>query len=517
MKNQYDVIIVGTGIAGLVAALRLEEEGKKVGIFTKAKELEVTNTMYAQGGIIYSDDKLLVQDIFEASSKTSYPPTMEKISTYSKALVEKYLLNAAETVFNRDENNLLKFTKEAAHSLERIIYCGDFTGRSIHQSLLKLVKTKANIHIETEHTAIDLITLNHHGLDPFDKYKSNQVLGVYFLHKDKVEKVLAPFTILATGGVGNLYLNTTNSEASRGDGHAMVKRAGGELLDMEFIQFHPTTLFLKNYNKQKMLKERRFLLTEAIRGEGGILRNAAGERFMERYDERLELASRDVVSRSIIQEITRTNTECVFLDISHKDSEWIKNRFPDIYKYCMDVGIDITKESIPVIPSAHYTCGGVKTDLDGRTSLKNLYAVGEVACTGLHGANRLASTSLLEGLSFGHFAAENLLKESVPEKFDAKEWELSSAQVESDFIEQDMFAIKSTLWNYVGVIRSQRNLKRARSITFQLKEDIENFYKQAKLTDELIGLRNAAEISLVIIDQSLKNNVSVGCFYKVKG
>ena len=516
MDQRFDAIIIGTGIAGLVAALRLSEEGKNVGIFTKSKDPNTTNTRYAQGGIIYSDDKMLPGDIFEASSKTSYPPTMEKVTKYSKGLIEKYLLNQAHTVFNRDEAGSLKFTKEAAHSLERIIYCGDYTGRSIQESLMTLVKTKPNIHILTEYTAIDLITLNHQGVDAFDKYKKNQVLGAFFLHKDKVEKVLAPFTILATGGVGNLYLNTTNSEASRGDGHAMVKRAGGELLDMEFIQFHPTTLFLKNYNKQKMLTERRFLLTEAIRGEGGILKNSLGERFMSRYDDRLELASRDVVSRSIIREIIRTNSECVFLDISHKDSEWIKARFPEIYQHCLDIGIDITKESIPVIPAAHYTCGGVKVDLEGKTSLNNLYAVGEVACTGLHGANRLASTSLLEGLTFGHFAAESILASPKPQEYEVKDWVLSSEQIESEFIEQDMFAVKSTLWNYVGVMRSQRNLKRARSILSKLKEDIEDFYKQAKLSDELIGLRNAAEIGLVIIDQSLKNNNSVGCFYKVR-
>lgn len=511
--NKYDVIIVGTGIGGLIAALRLAEEGKKIGVFTKSNNPQVTNTNYAQGGIIYSDDELLSGDIFAASSNTSYEPTRAKIAKYSKKLIEKYLLKEAQTVFNR-ENGELKFTKEAAHSLSRIIYCGDYTGRSIQESLLKLVKTKSNIEIITDHTAVDLVTLNHHGAAPDDKYKPNQVLGIYFLHKDQVKKVLAPFTILATGGVGNLFLNTTNSEASRGDGQAMVKRAGGELLDMEYIQFHPTTLFLKNYNKQKMLKERRFLLTEAIRGEGGILLNCDGERFMSRYDANLELASRDIVSQSIIKEIIRTNSECVFLDITHKDPEWTKQRFPDIYKYCLSVGIDITKEQIPVIPSAHYTCGGIKTDLVGQTSLNNLYAVGEVACTGLHGANRLASTSLLEGLSFGHFAAEDILSQTVPAIFEAKEWVNSSQQVESDFIEQDMFAIKSTLWNYVGVIRSQRNLKRARSMVFQLKEDIEEFYKQAKLSDELIGLRNAAEIALIIIDQSLKNNTSVGCFYK---
>lgn len=511
--KKYDVIIVGTGIAGLVAALRLAEEGKQVGVFTKASKINSTNTNYAQGGIIYSDDNLLAHDIFEASSKTSYPPTMEKIAKYSKSLIEKYLINQAQTVFNR-ENGQLKYTKEAAHSLERIIYCADYTGRSIQESLTNLVKTKPNIELITEHTAVDLITLNHHGSDAFDKYKTNQVLGVYFLHKDQVVKVLAPYTILATGGVGNLYLNSTNSEASRGDGHAMVKRAGGELLDMEFIQFHPTTLFIKNYNKQKILKDRKFLLTEAIRGEGGILKNAAGERFMSRYDSNMELASRDKVSQSIIKEIIRTETECVFLDISHKDPEWIKTRFPEIYQHCLSVGIDMTKEAIPVIPSAHYTCGGVKTDLNGQTSLKNLYAVGEVACTGLHGANRLASTSLLEGLSFGHFAAEHIITQPLPESFEAKDWVDSFEQVESEFIEQDMYAIKSTLWNYVGVIRSQTNLKRARSMMVQLKEDIESFYKQAKLSDELIGLRNAIEISLVIIDQSLKNNKSVGCFLK---
>jgi L-aspartate oxidase len=519
MKN-HDVLIIGTGVAGLVSAIRLAECGAKVGIYTKELDPNVTNTNLAQGGIIYSDDNLLVDDIFNASSKTSYRKSAEVLMEKSKKLVDTYLLEKAKTNFESD-NSVLKLTKEAAHSISRIIFKGDHTGREIQISLMNYSKQNPNITFYTEHIAIDLITLNHHGLGKNDKYEKNKVLGAFFLHKNDVVKVVANFTVLATGGVGNLYLNTTNSTASRGDGHAMAKRAGCQLMDMEFIQFHPTTLFLKNYNKQLKLNEKQFLLTEAIRGEGGILLNQNGERFMINYDPNQELASRDIVSQSITKEIIKTKSECVYLDISHKDSEWIKKRFPDIYSYCLSVGLDITTTAIPVVPAAHYTCGGVKTDLTGKTNLDRLYAVGEVACTGLHGANRLASTSLLEGLTYAHLASNDILWVGFinedPSNIVIKDWVYSTEQVENDYIEQDLFEIKSTMWNYVGIIRTQKNLKRAKLILQQLKDDIENFYKKAKLTNELIGLRNSVEIGLLIVDQSLQNNNPVGCFYKLLG
>lgn len=513
--KKHDVLIIGTGVAGLVSAIRLAEAGLKVGLYTKEKDPNITNTNFAQGGIIYSDDNLLVQDIYNASSKTSYQKTAQLIVKESKQLVDKYLLEKAKTEFEK-ENNVLKLTKEAAHSMARIIYNGDHTGRNIQISLLNYVKNLPNIEINLDHTAIDLITLNHHGMNADDKYEDNKVLGAYFLHEENVVKVMGKYTILATGGVANLYLNTTNSSASRGDGHAMVKRAGGQLMDMEYIQFHPTTLFTKNFNKKNLLSEKRWLLTEAIRGEGGILLNNKGERFMGKYNPAMELASRDIVAQSIIKEINTTNAECVFLDITHKDSEWIKNRFPDIYKYCLEIGLDITKELIPVVPAAHYTCGGVKTDLDGKTTLENLYAVGEVACTGLHGANRLASTSLLEGLTFAHLAAEDILaRKSNTIEYKVKDWVYSHEQSENDYIEQDLYAVKSTMWNYVGIVRTQKNLKRAKIILQQLQNDIEDFYKKAKITNDLIGLRNSVEIGLLITEQSLKNNKPVGCFFKV--
>lgn len=521
--SKLNVLVIGTGVAGLMAAIKLAKDGLFVTIVCKSKDPAENNSNLAQGGIIFSDDKKLASDIFIASSKTASEITGKIVQKESKKIIQKYLLDLAKTDFDKDENGNLLYTKEAAHSIKRIIYKGDYTGRSIETSLLSLLKTFKNVKILTNHTAIDLITLNHHGTDIQSKYDENLCLGAYCLNNQtgKVIKIIAIKTILATGGVGSLYLNTTNSTASRGDGHAMALRAGCQLLDMEFIQFHPTTLFLKHSNKSLKLNSNNFLLTEAIRGEGGILLNQHGERFMQNYDKRMELASRDVVSQSIIKEINRTKTECVYLDISHKDPNWIKKRFPEIYAYCLTQDIDITKDRIPVIPSAHYTCGGIKTNHLGQTNLKNLYAVGEVACTGLHGANRLASTSLLEGIFFGHRAAtairndDRLLFDSEDQhKIKIRDWIPQTLKADQEQIDQDLFIIKSTLWIYAGIIRNQTNLSRAKKILIQLKLDLDEFYKKMALTDSLIGLRNSVDVALLIVESSLRNHQSIGCFYK---
>ena len=290
----------------------------------------------------------------------------------------------------------------------------------------------------------------------------------------------------------------------------MASRAGANLIDMEFIQFHPTTFYDNS-------SHRRFLISEAVRGEGGILVNSNGERFMKKYHHDLELAPRDVVARAILEETIETQNECVYLDISFKDEEWIKSRFPTIYKHCLDKGIDITKRSIPVVPAAHYTCGGVKVDLKGRTNLKFLYAVGEVACSGLHGANRLASTSLLEGLTWGYLAAEDILKNIDRDFYDnlkIKEWAAGTETADKALIQQDWITLKQTMWNYVGLTRSSNRLKRANAMFSELNDEIERFYKRCKLTDGLIGLRNAVEISSTVLSASQRNKVSIGSFYR---
>lgn len=513
----FDVLIIGCGVAGLSAAIKLGESGAKVGIITREKDPNISNTFWAQGGIVFpSEGDGLDQDINKASSHTSYPPAVEMMAKKSPAVLKELLLDKVQTNFEKDEKENLLFTKEAAHSVSRILYKGDFTGREIQVSLLNYLKDKnrfPNVTLLTGHTAIDLLTPIHHGVKITQRYEENKVLGAYVYNQEtgQIDKALSKVTVLASGGIGALYLHHSNSEGARGDGHAMAKRAGATITDMEFIQFHPTTFFDKS-------SHRRFLVSEAIRGEGGILKNSEGEAFMEKYHPDRELAPRDVVARSIDQEMIKTKHECVYLDISHKDAEWIKERFPTIYKHCLEKHVDITKRPIPVVPAAHYTCGGIKTNVDGKTSLTNLYAVGEVACTGLHGANRLASTSLAEGLTWGYIAAENIVKEL--ESIDLysesliQEWRVGNVPADPALIHQDWLTLKQTMWNYVGLSRSPNRLKRAQAMFSELYDEIQKFYKDAILNDDLIGLRNAVEVGYMVLNSSSRNKESIGCFYR---
>lgn len=515
-----DVLILGTGIAGLSSAIKLAEKKLKVTIVTREKRPEITNTFWAQGGIIYSpkdhnDQEDLINDIMKASAQTSNIEAAKILAHRSAEIIDEVLIHKSHTDFAKDAEGELLFTKEAAHSRDRIIYKGDMTGKAIQLSLLNyLANTEIfpNVTFLTSHTAIDLITPNHHGVDITQRYEENQVLGAYILdqHSKEVRKVLAKITILATGGIGALYLHHSNSEGARGDGHAMAHRAGATVTNMEFIQFHPTTF----YNRSS---HRRFLVSEAVRGEGGKLINAKGEQFMKKYHPDAELAPRDVVARAILEEMIAEKEDCVYLDISHKDENYLRNRFPTINAYCLENKVDMAKEPIPVVPAAHYTCGGVKADLKGRTSLKRLYAVGEVACTGLHGANRLASTSLLEGLTWGYIAAEDILTyvQEVKDYDQAKikDWAQGHEEIDLALISQDQLTVKQTMWNYVGLSRSKNRLNRARAMFIELQDEISKFYKNAQLHDELIGLRNGVEVAFMVLNASLRNKQSVGCFY----
>ena len=518
MEYKFDVTIIGCGISGLTAAAKLAETGMKVGILTREADPNFSNTFWAQGGIIYSDsnDEELINDIARASAFTSNENAAQILRDRSKDILDEILLEQAKTNFAKDKDGNLLFTREAAHSVDRILYQGDFTGREIQISLLNLLKDKGrypNVHILTKHTAIDLLTPIHHGVDLKQRYEDNKVVGAYALNQEtkEVAKILSKFTILATGGVGGLYLHHSNSEGARGDGHAMAKRAGATLTNMEFIQFHPTTFFDSS-------SHRRFLISEAIRGEGGILVNSKGVAFMEKYHPDRELAPRDVVSRAIADEIIETRHDCVYLDITHRDSEWIKERFPTIYKHCLEKNVDITTEPIPVVPAAHYTCGGVKTDLKSKTNLDGLYAVGEVACTGLHGANRLASTSLLEGLTWGYIAAEDILKRidgyEQYEGHKIQEWRKGSLEADVALVAQDWLTLKQTMWNYVGLTRTPHRLRRADAMLSELYDEIQHFYKNAELRDSLIGLRNAVEVGYMVLNSSRRNKESIGCFYR---
>lgn len=521
MKNStlsFDVLVIGTGVAGLTAAIKLAEAKVKVGVVTRAIDPKESNTYWAQGGIIYSDNEkeAIVEDILKASSNTSYLPAAQTLAEKSGHILQEMLIEKAKTQFERSVEGELMFTKEAAHSKPRILYKGDFTGKEIEISLLNYLKDQErfpNVTILTAHTAIDLLTPLHHGIQIQQRYEENRVVGAYvFNQKVKtVIKIISKMTILATGGIGAVYLHHTNSEGARGDGLAMAKRAGAVITDMEFIQFHPTTFYQGS-------SHRRFLISEAVRGEGGILRNSSGERFMERYHADLELAPRDLVARAIVAEMISSKQDCVYLDITHKKPGWLQERFPTIFNHCQEHGIDITKEPIPVVPAAHYTCGGVKTDLVGQTNLKGLYAVGEVACTGLHGANRLASTSLLEGLTFGHLAAEDII--SKLENFKQiesqliKDWVQGTWPSDAALIEQDLLALKHTMWNYVGLTRNYQRLARAEAMLRELEIEIQRFYKNAELRDELIGLRNAVEVGRLVLTASRRNRKSIGCFYR---
>ena len=514
---QYDILVIGSGIAGLSAAIKLAESNLKIAIVTREKRPEITNTHWAQGGIIYAkDDTELIEDINKASAYTANLDAAQILSDRSAEILEEILLKKAETDFNKNENGELLYTKEAAHSKSRIIYKGDYTGREIQISLLNYLDNKQrfpNVEFLTKHTAIDLITPNHHGISIHQRYESHKVLGAYILDQESetVKKVMAKKTILATGGISALYLHNSNTGGSRGDGHAMANRAGAYISNMEFIQFHPTTFFSENVH-------RRFLISEAVRGEGGTLVNSKGQPFMHKYHEDKELAPRDIVARAILAEMIELKDDCVYLDITKKDPGWIKERFPTIYAYCLEHKVDITSEAIPVVPAAHYTCGGVKTDLEGRTNLPNLYAVGEVASTGLHGSNRLASTSLLEGLTFGYIAAETILKsvDSINhyEADKIREWRIGEGEVDLGLVSQDIQTIKQTMWNYLGLKRSKNRLARARAMFREMSDEIHKFYRHAKLQDDLIGLRNAAEVSHLVLNASVRNKKSSGCFYR---
>lgn len=519
-ENSCDILIIGTGIAGLTSALKLGEAGFRVKLVTREEAPENSNTDLAQGGVIFSKEgwdnpETFKKDIQAASVNTSNEEAIDILISRGSEILEEILLEKVKTDFSFEDGEL-SLTKEAAHSVARIIHKDDYTGKSIQISLLNYLNDKdrfPNIEFLTGHTAIDLITPEHHGVTIHQRYEEQQIIGAYVLDqkKNNVKKIMAKKVILATGGIGALYLHNSNSPGSRGDGHAMAKRAGAMLSNMEFIQFHPTTFYAGAYH-------RRFLVSEAMRGEGGVLTNSRGERFMKKYHPDLELAPRDVVSRAILSEMIELQDDYVFLDISHKEASWVQQRFPTIYKYCLEHKTDISMEPIPVVPAAHYTCGGVKTNMKGQTNITNLYAVGEVASTGLHGANRLASTSLLEGLTFGYIAAETIIKNIDSHKlYDSsliKDWRGGEIEVDTALITQDIQTLKQTMWNYLGLRRSKNRLARARAMFSELNEEIYKFYKNAELSDDLIGLRNGVEVALMVLNSSVRNKESIGCFYR---
>lgn len=515
---QSDVLIIGAGVAGCSVALQAADLGLAVTILTNSEAAEEgSNTSWAQGGIIYrgEDDTpdLLARDIHSAGNDICEESAVRQLAERGPELVEKILIERCGVPFARAEGGGWDLTEEGAHSVPRILHVGDHTGRAIAQKMAEQARRHPNITMVPRVTAVDLIMTGHHTVDPRDIYKVPRCLGAYVLSHEtgQVEPFVARETVLATGGLGQIFLHTTNPRLSRGDGLAMAYRAGARVINLEYVQFHPTAFY--------HALAPRFLVSESLRGEGARLVNAAGESFMQKYHELGPLAPRDIVARAIHEQMLASGEPCMYLDITHKDPDWVRGRFPMIHEYLQKWDLDMTREPIPVVPAAHYACGGVAVDLWGRTNVPSLRAAGEVACTGLHGANRLASTSLLEGLVWGVQAAEGIARDieqnATPDPAQVAPWELEREEVDPALITQDWMTIKQTMWNYVGLVRSSRRMQRALRILRGLQYDVENFYRRAALTDDLLGLRNGAQTALALVYAAMRNRKSRGTHYRI--
>lgn len=511
-----DVLVIGAGIAGLSCALRLaRDRARQIVVITREADPEESATRYAQGGIAAlgkgDSPELLVQDILQAGAGLSLRRAAEIVAREGPELVQKILIEEAQVPFDRTAEGDLHYTREGAHSRPRILHVGDHTGAAIAHALHALLRDFPNVHLEKNKTAVDLITFPHHARDPLAVYEPITCHGAYVLDRGtgEVHRYLAGATVLATGGLGRIYRHTTNPPGARGDGLAMAHRAGARVINAEYVQFHPTTLAVPEGDN--------FLISEAVRGEGGKLLTPDGRRFMEEYaPEWKDLAPRDVVARAIHREMTLHGYPHVLLDVS--DIENFAHRFPTIYRRCREAGIAVPKEPIPVVPAAHYFCGGVWTDDWGRTTIGNLYAVGEVACTGLHGANRLASTSLLEGLVFGDRAGRDIARASPQpvREGDVPPWEHPSDGLPADpaLIHRDWRSIQYTMWYYVGLSRDAHRLSRAIRDLRHLWEDIVDFYRRARLDDALLGLRNGVQAALIVAEAAWQDRESRGVHFR---
>ncbi|MDQ5978265.1 MAG: L-aspartate oxidase [Verrucomicrobiota bacterium] len=507
-----DCLVLGAGLAGSAYALHLARAGRKVELLSLADPLQA-NSDWAQGGIIYDtspDPARLTQDILDASDGTANPAAIAQLVAEGPAAVKELLIDELGVGFDREITGELHLTREGGHHERRIIHTKDATGHSILAALAARVDATPGITRRSGFVAIDLLTLSHNSTELRDRYEPLTCFGCYALDTASGEVVAftARKTILATGGLGGVFQHTTNQPGSVGHGVAMAYRVGARLMDLEYVQFHPTAFFKKGAQP--------FLITEALRGEGAVLVDSQGRRFMDALHPLGSLAPRDVVSRAIQHQLAATGEPCAYLDLSALKPEFIRERFPSIHERCLANGVDITREPIPVVPAAHFSCGGVHADLAGRTNVRHLHAIGETACTGLHGANRLASTSLLECLVAAKACARADLAElSAPDATlpQPREWRSPDKIADPLLIRQDLQQIRQTMWNYAGILRSPRRLARARRILLELREDIQAFYRDCRPTRDLIELRNAVQTALLVVHAATLNPVSKGCHH----
>ena len=507
---EYDFVVVGTGVSGLSFALEASKYGS-VAVITK-RASENSNTTWAQGGICcVADDEdsfeSHIADTVDAGAGLCDHDIVKTIVESAPSAIEKMVNIGVQ--FDRNSSGRYELGKEGGHSQRRILHSKDTTGKEISENLIYSAKQSENIEIFEHHFAIDIITTEKLGVSG-----TNEVAGIYVLNESTGEILTfrSDKVVLCTGGCGRVYLYTTNPNIATGDGLAMAYRAGAEISNMEFIQFHPTCLYhheLKN-----------FLISEAVRGEGGKLIGKDGNEFMHKYDPRGSLAPRDIVARAIDHEIKKTGQPCVYVDIRHKSREYIEERFPNIYKTCLSVNIDPAIDPIPVVPAAHYQCGGVKTDVDGKTSINGLYAIGEVACTGLHGANRLASNSLLEGAVMAFRAVENINTENKKNRPKNKnliipDWTSGEAEDVDELvvIYHNWDEIRRLMGDYVSIVRTNKRLKRAATRLLNLRKEVQEFYWNFKICSELLELRNLVDTASLVVDCAQRRKESRGLHY----
>ena len=507
--KEFDFVVIGSGIAGLSFALKAAEKGS-VALITKRGRAD-SNTAWAQGGVACvtsGEDSfdLHIQDTLAAGAGLCHEDAVRAVVTGGPERIAELIRFGMH--FDRREtngDNELDLGKEGGHSKRRILHFQDSTGMAIEETLLGQISEHPRIEVMENHMAVDFITTGKLGYA-----MQNSCVGVYVLNEatGEVETLRSDVNVLATGGCGKIYLYTTNPDVATGDGVAMAWRAGATISNMEFIQFHPTCLFHPEVKS--------FLISEAVRGEGGILLDARGRRFMENHNPRKELASRDIVARAIDAEMKRSGSKCVFLDITHKPADFVKTRFPLIYETCLQNGIDITSQPIPVVPAAHYQCGGVKSDLNGETSLRGLFAIGEVACTGLHGANRLASNSLLEGLVIAGSAFEKSTRNRPPRvTFELPEWRPGQVTDVDEMvvISHNWEEIRRLMWDYVGIVRTDKRLQRAATRLRNLHTEVQEFYWNFKITTDLLELRNLVTVASLVVDCALSRKESRGLHF----